>query len=119
MSLLLKLAIGLLAAFVIICGLGLLFSARPTPILGLDPDVLGHSVAKGEFEDQDCKELPNGNWSCLITGNKRPTTYEVDVRWDGCWKGTRTAGPVTTYTPEKVSGCVDIWDHLQLEYIFK
>ena len=46
------------------------------------------------------------------------THYRVEVDWAGCWDATRIRGPVTADTPRTLSGCVDIWDHLQLEDTF-
>ena len=110
MRLLVKVAIGLLIAFVVFASLGLLFWARPAPILGVDGDSLAHSVQGTQYYDQ-CKKRPDGKWTCAKDG----TRYSVNVDWDGCWNGAHVSGPVTTYTPEKINGCVNLQDHLRLE----
>ncbi len=115
MRLLMKVAIGLLIAFVVLVGAGLLFSARPTPITGVDAGSLAHSV---KSTDAVCRESSDGNWHCALEADKADTQYEVDVGWDGCWEATRIRGPVTRFTPRGLSGCVDIWDQLQLENVF-
>lgn len=108
-----KVAIGLLIAFVVLAGVGLLFSARPTPILGVDGSSLAHSVDEAQ---SICEQRSDGNWTCLVTDAPRPAEYRVAVRWDGCWKATRSAGSVgSNGGPEEVTGCIDLWDHLRLE----
>ncbi|MBK8293534.1 MAG: hypothetical protein IPK93_01695 [Solirubrobacterales bacterium] len=110
MKLLLKFGIGLLIAFVILASLGLLFWARPTPILGVDGNSLAHSVQDSQYYEK-CREAPNGDWICEKAG----TRYAVDIGWDGCWDGDRISGPATTFTPNEISGCVNLQDHLRLE----
>lgn len=108
-----KIVIGLLIAFVVLAGAGLLFSARPTPILRVDGESLAHSVDEAQ---SICEQRPDGGWNCLVTDGFRPADYEVDVRWDGCWKATLSTGSVrSTRGPEEITGCVDVWDHLRLE----
>lgn len=115
MSLLLKVAIALLIAFVTLAGMALIFSARPTPVLGVDAGSLAHSVKSA---GAGCSENSDGTWVCVLEGDKADTRYSVDVRWDGCWEATRYRGPVTEFTPDSKSGCIDIWDHLRLENAF-
>ncbi len=117
MSLLAKFAIFTIAIFVVVCGTALLFSARPTPVLGYNGDALFHSIGKGDDSFDDCREAGDG-WICRITGDKADSKYRIDTRWDGCWEGTHVAGPVNAYTPQNISGCIDIWDHLRLENTF-
>ncbi|MGK2932547.1 MAG: hypothetical protein ACSLFD_07240 [Solirubrobacterales bacterium] len=112
---LVKVAVVLLIAFVVLAGLGLLFSARPTPVTGVDASSLAHSVkSNGSY----CSEIDGGNWDCAIELDRGTTHYTVEVGWDGCWDANRTKGPVARNTPESKTGCVDIWDHLVLEDIF-
>lgn len=112
MNLLLKIAVAALVTCVILVGGTLLFTARPTPVMGLDADALSHSVASSGAQ---CSEDPGGNWACAIFGKDKPTRYRVEANWLGCWDGARIAGPVTADTPEGISGCVDIWDHVRVE----
>ncbi|MBK5231705.1 MAG: hypothetical protein JJE13_01825 [Thermoleophilia bacterium] len=114
MSGLAKLVIGSIAVFVLFCTLVLLFWARPSPILGFDAETLAHSLEKG----QQCRKGPGGDWTCSIDGDGPPTWYRVDVGWDGCWEGNRFAGPVATFTPEEISGCIDLADHMRFEEAF-
>jgi len=107
---LMKVAIVLLAAFVVVAGLGLLFSARPTPILGADGDSLAHSIS----EVDSCTEI-DGTWNCLRNGN---IGYRVKVGWDGCWDATLFGKNPATRLPRTRSGCIDIWDHLRIENSF-
>ncbi len=115
MGTLAKVAIGLLIAFVVLAGAALLFSARPTPLIGLDGDSLGHSIRSSSGE---CRKGPDSEWVCAIEGDNAMTRYRVDVGWSGCWDADRFRGPATDQTPESISGCVDIWDHLALEKVF-
>ena len=115
MNTLLKVAIVLLIAFVVLAGLGLLFSARPTPVVGLDSDALAHSVRPSSGT---CREASDGEWSCRIEGVRRMVSYRVEAGWDGCWVAERKGPASGTMTPATMSGCVDIWDHLRLENVF-
>lgn len=117
MSLLAKFALFSIVGFVLACGTALLFSARPTPLLGYNADALTHSIGKGEGSKQGCREL-DGDWLCTVNGDKGDVTYRLDTRWDGCWEAERIRGPVDNFTPQSLSGCVDIWDHLRLENTF-
>ncbi len=117
MSLLAKFAVFSIAIFVVVCGTALLFSARPTPVLGYDGDALFHSIGKGNESSDGCREV-NGDWICRITNGKTKVTYRIDTRWDGCWDGNLASGTASWYTPRSISGCVDIWDHLRLENTF-
>jgi hypothetical protein len=114
LNFLLKVAISLLATFVLLGGAILLFAARPTPVVGVNGGALLHSIDRGESDDK-CRETPDGDWACRITGNEALVGYLVDVGWDGCWDASHESGPIDSYTPRELSGCIDIWDHLQLE----
>lgn len=115
MSLLAKFAIFSIVIFVVVCGTALLFSARPTPIVGVDAGSLAHSVRS---TDTGCSGNGDDGWDCAVTGKAGTTHYRVEVDWAGCWDADRTKGPVSESTPQTLSGCVDIWDHLQLENTF-
>jgi len=115
MSLLAKFAIFSIAIFVVVCGTALLFSARPTPVVGVDAGALAHSVRSS---DTGCSQGPDEIWDCAVSVGDTTTHYRVEVEWAGCWDATRIRGPVTADTPRTLSGCVDIWDHLQLEDTF-
>lgn len=115
MSGLAKLTIGLLIAFVVVASAGLLFWARPTPILGVDGKSLAHSVKDGS-DTAPCTKAA-GDWVCEIEGDGPPTKYAIDLRWDGCWKGDRVSGPLAAFTPEEISGCISLGDHLRLEEV--
>lgn len=111
MSLLLKVAIVLLIAFVVITSLSLLFWVRPAPVLGVDAESLAHSVDKSLAADNPCLEVPGDAWICSFGG----TNYRVEVKWTGCWSGERISGRVNTNNPQKLSGCLDLQDYLRIE----
>jgi len=115
MSLLAKFAIFSIVAFVVFCGTILLFTARPTPVVGVDAGSLAHSVRSA---DTGCSRNSGGTWDCAHKGRQGTTHYRVDVDWIGCWDAERVKGPVTKDAPRSLSGCIDIWDHLQLENTF-
>jgi len=110
-NLLLKFGVVLLVAFVVLASLGLLFWARPAPVLGVDADSLAHSVDKNPPADSPCVEGPGDDWTCSFGG----TRYRVEVKWTGCWNGERISGRVNNYTPQEISGCLDLQDYLRLE----
>ncbi len=107
-----KIAIVLLIAFVVLASLGLLFSARPTPVLGVDGDSLAHSISNSA----PCIEGTSGGvWNCWRNST---VGYRVEVGWDGCWDATLYKAPRMSDVPRTRSGCIDIWDHLELEDTF-
>jgi hypothetical protein len=92
------------------------FSARPTVLIGTDPESLQHSVGGGLvlFEDQ-CRSGPGENWTCYIfdSGSSGDVPYLTEVDWAGCW----TARSLHTgrLAPQVVedSGCVTMFDHVR------
>jgi hypothetical protein len=95
-----------------------LFSARPTPILGVDSESLQYSVGGGgivTFGDR-CRPREDGSWTCFRYDNASSgdVPYRVEVNWSGCWQATYK-GP-REFRPEdqRLSGCVTVFDHIRL-----
>ena len=95
----------------------MLFLVRPSIVAGVDGGALAYSVEKGPY-GRECRKGPGDDWTCLVEGDRSSARYRVDVRWDGCWQAERVSGRVTDYTPQKLSGCISVIDHLQLQRIF-
>ena len=112
MSFLLKIVIAAMATGVVLVSGALLFSARPTPLIGLDGDALAHSVP-GSIGA--CREITGGEWTCAVEDGKRKARYRVDVDWAGCWEGEVSGASIPGQSPRMISGCIDIWDHLRIE----
>jgi hypothetical protein len=93
-----------------------LVSARPTPIIGVDGEALQYSVDGGSlFDSQPCPHEANGTWTCAVYDNAYSSTvsYRVRVGELGCWTADRSAPPGES-SPERLSGCLTVWDQVRL-----
>jgi hypothetical protein len=93
-----------------------LFSARPTPVLGVGGDTLQYSVSGGNMglSVAPCRRRDHGAWSCSVYDNQFSGTvgYRVKVNGLGCWQATRE-GFAGEGSEKRLSGCITIWDELR------
>lgn len=103
------------AALLLVVGI---FSARPTPIIGVDGEALQYSVGGGSllFNSQPCPhDEANGTWTCAVYDGSVSGTipYRVRVGGLGCWTAIRSE-PIGVDSPKRLSGCLTAWDQVRL-----
>lgn len=99
------------AAAVLVLGL---FGARPSPVLGLDGDVLQGSIGGNLIGPTNgCRPQPDGGWLCsrYDDGYSGTVSYEVHANGLGCWHATRVGG-AGEGSRERLSGCVTLYDYV-------
>lgn len=106
--------IGMLLSFVCL----VLLAFRPSVLIGVDGDSLGHSLGKadrsGVAAENPCRKQPSENWQCKTTdegGNV--SRYRVKVDAWGCWEAFRTNRKKLD-RPRGLDGCVTLVNHLRL-----
>ncbi len=102
------------AALLLVVGI---FTARPTPIIGVDGKALQYSVGGGSllFDSQPCPHEANDTWTCGVYNSavSGTVTYRVRVGGLGCWTAIRSER-VGVGSPRRLSGCLTAWDQLRL-----
>ncbi len=93
-------------------------AARPTPILAVNGKALEYSIAGGPpLPDKACRRASAGSWTCGVWDNERSgaVPYRVDVDGLGCWNAQlRGQSSAEGGKPQRLSGCITIFDHLRL-----
>lgn len=93
-----------------------LFAARPVPVLGVDGRALQYSVDGGGFSSSsDACAREDGAWTCQVYDSNLSGSvpYRVEMRRFGCWTATRS-GWASEESPQRLSGCITIWDEIRL-----
>jgi hypothetical protein len=105
--------------------------SRPGAVLPISDETLADSVARnagsafGAIVPPRCRAERGDRWKCLVSvedgGTSATRRYEVEVGWDGCWRGTRPSregdgrarGKRERQEDEEVllSGCVSLVDY--------
>ncbi len=103
------------AAAILVLAVGL-FTSRPTPITGVGGQALQHSVGGADLglSDGPCRRGDGGRWHCRAYDTQSSSTlpYRVKVSGSGCWTGTLIGRP-DPESPERLSGCITIWDEIR------
>jgi hypothetical protein len=101
-------------ALVVAIGLA---AARPSPILGVDGKALAHSVGGGSLigSNPSCRRIDGNTWSCSRSDSQGSSTvgYRVRLHSFGCWTAKRIGG-AGEGSRRRLSGCINILDHLRL-----
>ena len=93
---------------------------RPAILLGVDGLSLDYSVGKEAPDagplDRECTQRQNETWKCTtLVGASGPySNYRVVVDWSGCWEATPAGKSGKPRDGKRLSGCVDILDHVRL-----
>ena len=105
--------------------------SRPGAVLPISDETLADSVARnagsafGAIVPPRCRAERGDRWRCLVSvddgGTSATRRYEVEVGWDGCWRGTRpgrerdgrSGGRREREADQQVllSGCVSLVDY--------
>ncbi|MBK8293537.1 MAG: hypothetical protein IPK93_01725 [Solirubrobacterales bacterium] len=105
---------GGMIAFAAVILIGL-FAARPTPVLGTDGKTLQGSVDGFLAFADTCRKGPGDDWTCFAYDNASSgdAPYRTTVDWAGCWNAEADGNGRRPTNPE-LSGCVTIFDHLNI-----
>jgi hypothetical protein len=96
--------------------LAVLFAWRPSAVLGVDGDALGHSVNGGGIfsGNYPCRQGVDDTWRCRVFDAGESTAYAYEVQADrwGCWEAERIGSPTAGgRAPRTISGCITLLDH--------
>lgn len=120
-----------LAIAAVVVALVVVGFSRPGAVLPISDETLADSVARnagsafGAIVPPRCRAERGDRWRCLVSvedgGTSATRRYEVEVGWDGCWRGTRPSperrqgsrGERERQVSEEVllSGCVSLVDY--------
>ena len=89
----------------------LLFSWRPSPVLGVNGGALQQSVGGFLSPSDSCDERWDGAWSCGRNDDQMSGSveYRVEVDGLGCWNAIRVGSPGEG-SRKNLSGCLTLFD---------